>query len=146
MAVAVSEPAPTPRPARPAGWPTELLFGLSAPGAFDPASALRDPAEFPRRVLEGRAASVFVCTALRGADDHAGLRGHVYPRLISDAQRRGVALAFVDFTEDMAHVHSRGATEELHARALHAQLQEVLPAPAFVQWLQTLLQALPGFL
>ena len=60
-------------------YPTKLLFGTMRETHFDTESAHRDPAEFPRHVVDKRVVSLFVCSSCTRSEEHATLRDHVRP-------------------------------------------------------------------
>jgi hypothetical protein len=61
---------------------------------------------------------IFVCSSLEGDAEHALLRTAVFPRLISSAARRGVALHFVDLRDALHRAEGTGAGAAWEARTV----------------------------
>lgn len=112
-----AEEAP-PAPPRPAAPPRDAM-----------APTERREATAPRPVLavEQRAVSVFVLSSLAGGE-HSVLRADVYPRVVSDAARRGVAMRVVDLRDERlrGHEEEAGGDEEGAALLLDQMLFEAM--------------------
>ena len=80
----------------------------------------------PLHLIEQRCLRVFVYSSLPGGSEHAMLRSTVYPRLMSDAARRGVTLRMVDLRDEMLKEHEEKmfSTDEGAALLLDQLLYE----------------------
>jgi hypothetical protein len=80
----------------------------------------------PLHLIEQRCLRVFVYSSLPGGSEHAMLRSIVYPRLMSDAARRGVTLRMVDLRDEMLKEHEEKmfSTDEGAALLLDQLLYE----------------------
>jgi hypothetical protein len=71
------------------------MFAADAPDQFDAGLP-------PMELLAQKKVRFFVCSSVEDEEAHLLLHDFVYPRLESDANRRGVSLAFIDFRPDLA--------------------------------------------
>ena len=68
---------------------------------------------------------IFVSSSLQGNEEHALLRAAVYPGLISEAARRGVALHFIDLRDALRRAEGGGAELAWEASTVGLLLREV---------------------
>jgi hypothetical protein len=92
------------------------------------------PMPHPRAMLEQRLVRVYVCSSLADDDHHMQLREWVYPRLHSDAARRGLVLQMVDLRDEhlLQHV-GEDDQDQQHATIIDQMVYEMHRcAPIFI--------------